>query len=102
MTREEIRLRRAEPLVTVVVHADSVEVESRDDSRLESAFRSLENQAAYALSQADLAVHNILDRQPAPARSGANWHLQDDGESRPRWPRTRYVAVRSWWGLGER
>ena len=102
LTREEIRLRRAEPPVTVVVHADSVEVESRDDSRLESAFRSLENQAAYALSQADLAVHNMLDRQLAPVRSGANLHLQDDGESWPRWPRTRYVAVRSWWGLGER
>jgi hypothetical protein len=101
VTREEIRQRRAEPPLTVVVHADSVEVESRDDARLDSAYRSLENQAAYALSQADLAVQHIgdRDRDPTPTRSGPGWHLQADGESWPRWPRTRYVAVRSWWGL---
>ena len=70
MTREEIRVRRAEPPLTVVVHADSVEVESWDDARLDSAFRSLENQAAYALSQADLAVQDISDRDPATRRVG--------------------------------
>ena len=102
VTREEIRRRRTEPPVTVVVPADSVEVASTpNDSRLASAFRSLENQAAYALSQADLAAQNTLDHQPDAARQGAGWHFQADGESSPRWPRTRYVALRTWWGLEE-
>jgi hypothetical protein len=85
----------------VVVHADSVEVESWDDTRLDGAFGSLEHQAGSALSQADLAVRDAGGGDPPPARSGPGWHLQADGQSWPRWPRTRYVAVRSWWGLGE-
>jgi hypothetical protein len=101
VTREEIRVRRAEPPSTVVVHADSVEVESWDDTRLDGAFGSLEHQAGSALSQADLAVRDAGGGDPPPARSGPGWHLQADGQSWPRWPRTRYVAVRSWWGLGE-
>jgi hypothetical protein len=52
VTREEIRRRRTAPRLTVVVPADSVEVDSTpNDSGLDGAFRSLENQAAYALSQ---------------------------------------------------
>ena len=103
VTREEIRRRLAAPPVTVVVPADSVEVEpTPNDAKLDSAFRSLENQAAYALSQADLAALAILDRRPDAPRSGAGWHLQAGGETSPRWPRTRYVALRSWWGLQER
>jgi len=83
-----------------VVPADSVEVESTPtDSRLDGAFRSLENQAAYALSQADLAAQHALDQHPDSASTGAGWRFQADGEPYPRWPRTRYLAVRSWWGL---
>jgi len=100
VTREEIRCRRTAPPVMVVVPADSVEVESTPtDSRLDGAFRSLENQAAYALSQADLATPHALDKHPETAPTGAGWRFQADGEPAPRWPRTRYVAVRSWWGL---
>ena len=86
----------------VVVPADSVDVEpTPTDSRLDGAFRSLENQAAYALSQADLAAQHAPDRHPNTntAPVGAGWRFQADGEPSPRWPRTRYVAVRSWWGL---
>ena len=102
VTREEIRRRWVEPRLTVVVPADSVEVESTaNDSPVNSAFRSLENQASYALSEADQAVRDRLDRKPDPAQSGANWHFQADGESYPRWPHTRYVALRTWWGLGD-
>jgi len=59
----------------VVVPADSVDVEpTPTDSRLDGAFRSLENQAAYALSQADLAAQHAPDRHPntntAPRRRG--------------------------------
>ncbi|HEY5114229.1 MAG TPA: helix-turn-helix domain-containing protein [Nakamurella sp.] len=100
VTRDEIRYRRTEPPVTVVVPADSVEVESAPhDSRLDGAFRSLENQAAHALSQADLAAQHAPDGHPITAPIGAGWRFQADGEPSPRWPRTRYVAVRSWWGL---
>lgn len=100
VTREEIRRRLTTPPVTVVVPADSVEVEpTPTDSRLDGAFRSLENQAAYALSQADLATPDALDQHPETAPSGAGWRFQTDGEPSPRWPRTRYVAVRKWWGL---
>ena len=100
VTREEIRRRLTTPPVTVVVLADSVEVEpTPTDSRLDGAFRSLENQAAYALSQADLATPHALDKHPETAPTGAGWRFQADGEPAPRWPRTRYVAVRSWWGL---
>ena len=87
MTREEIRRRRTAPRLTVVVPADSVEVDSTpNDSGLDGAFRSLENQAAYALSQADVAAQQLLDQQPDPARHGAGWRFQDDGEPSPRWP----------------
>ena len=101
VTREEIRCRRtAPPVMVVVVPADSVEVESTPtDSRLDGAFRSLENQAAYALSQADLAAQHTLDQHPDSASTGAGWRFQADGQPYPRWPRTRYLAVRSWWGL---
>ena len=84
----------------VVVPADSVDVEpTPTDSRLDGAFRSLENQAAYALSQADLAAQHTLDQHPDSACTGAGWRFQADGQPYPRWPRTRYLAVRSWWGL---
>jgi hypothetical protein len=87
VTREEIRRRRTAPRLTVVVPADSVEVDSTpNDSGLDGAFRSLENQAAYALSQADVAAQQLLDQQPDPARHGAGWRFQDDGEPSPRWP----------------
>jgi len=100
VTREEIRYRRTAPVVMVVVPADSVDVEpTPTDSRLDGAFRSLENQAAYALSQADLAAQHAPDQPSDPASTGVGWRLQVDGEPSPRWPRTRYVAVRSWWGL---
>jgi hypothetical protein len=103
VTREEIRRRLPTPAVTVVVPADSVEVTpTPDNARLDAAFRSLENQAAYALSQADLAAQAILERRPGPVQNGAGWHFRADGESSPRWPRTRYVELRSWWGLQER
>jgi len=46
VTREEFRCRRTAPPVTVVMPADSVDVDSTPtDSRREGAFRSLENQA---------------------------------------------------------
>jgi len=100
VTREEIRYRRTAQVVMVVVPADSVDVEpTPTDSRLDGAFRSLENQAAYALSQADLAAQHAPDQPSDPASTGVGWRLQVDGEPSPRWPRTRYVAVRSWWGL---
>jgi hypothetical protein len=84
----------------VVVPADSVDVEpTPTDSRLDGAFRSLENQAAYALSQADLAAQHAPDQPSDPPSTGVGWRLPVDGEPPPRWPRTRYVAVRSWWGL---
>jgi len=88
----------------VVVPTDHVEVESTpNDSRLDSAFRSLENQAAYALSQADLAARTNLaqqpDQAPVPEQDGTGWRLQVAGEPYPRWPRTRYVALRTYWGL---
>ena len=41
---------------------------------------SAQNQAAYALSQADLAAVASLDRRPDP-RSGAGWHFQAAGET---------------------
>jgi AcrR family transcriptional regulator len=104
VTREEIRLRLTAPPLTVVVPTDHVEVESTpNDSRLDSAFRSLENQAAYALSQADLAARTNLaqqpDQAPVPEQDGTGWRLQVAGEPYPRWPRTRYVALRTYWGL---
>ena len=104
VTREEIRRRLAAPAVTVVVvPADAVEVEpTPNDAKLDGAFRSLEHQAAYALSQADLAALAVLDRRPDAPQSGAGWHFQAGGQTSPRWPHTRYVALRSWWGLGER
>ena len=65
VTREEIRYRRTAQVVMVVVPADSVDVEpTPTDSRLDGAFRSLENQAAYALSQADLAAPTHLTSLP--------------------------------------
>ena len=92
MTREEIRRRLAAPPVTVVVPADSVEVEpTPNDAKLDGAFRSLENQAAYALSQADLAALASLDRRPDAPRSGAGWH------SRPRARRPRAGHIPGMW-----
>ena len=101
VTREGIRYRRTAQVVMVVVPADSVDVEpTPTDSRLDGAFRSLENQAAYALSQADVAAQHAPDRHPNTntAPVGAGWRFQADGEVSQRWPCTRYVAVRSWWG----
>ena len=62
------------------------------DSRLDSAFRSLENQAAFTLSQADLATLDALDQHPEDANTGAGWRFQADGEPSPRWPDARYVV----------
>ena len=103
VTREEMRHRLTAPAVTVVVPADSVEVDSTPTvTRLDGAFRSLENQAAYALSQADLAAQHAPEQPMNPGPTAAGWHFQPHGEPSPRWPRTRYVAVRSWWGLHDR
>lgn len=103
MTREEIRCRRTAPPVTVVMPADSVDVDSTPtDSRRDGAFRSLENHAVYALSQADVAAQLTLDQYPDPASTGAGRRFQAGREPSPRWPRTRYVAVRSWWGRQDR
>src|SRR5664279_5183995 len=83
VTREEIRYRRTAQVVMVVVPADSVDVEpTPTDSRLDGAFRSLENQAAYALSQADLAA------QHAPG-----WHPNTNTA-----PRRRGLALPGRWG----
>jgi hypothetical protein len=61
---------------------------------------NLENRAAYALSQADLAAQLTLDQHPNTntAPTGAGWRCPADGEPSRRWLRTRYVAVRRWWG----
>lgn len=94
VTRQEIRRRWDRPAVTVVVPSATIDLPTNDaEEMLAGAFRGLESEAAYALSEADRAAQSILDGI-GHADRGTSWYFADSQDPEPfypRWPRTRYV-----------
>ena len=88
VTRREIR-RRWDDLQTAVIPEAAVTAQTAYDG-----FRSLESQAAYALSKADVAFQEWRDGNSRDPIAGDGWYFRADGASSPVWGRTEHVGGR--------